>query len=184
MSVFWRTWAFALAGCCCLMSVPFIESGLRRHFGETEPYHANPVPSAGLRLKLRNDGYGKGFFRASRGNGSRYHKGIDILAPVGAIVSASKSGRVTVADTDPKGYGVYVEIAHPDGTSTRYAHLSRLEVQRGLWVKRGAPVGRCGKSGNADHPKIRPHLHYEIRQDGRAQDPADNLLDPALTLLP
>lgn len=183
MNVFWRTLSFALAGCCCFLSIPFIESSLLRRFVLAEPYHLNPVPALGQMIKLRNDGYGKGYYGASRGNGSRRHKGIDILAPMGSTITASKSGRVTVADTD-KGYGLYVEIAHPDGTSSRYAHLSTLEVQRGQWVRRGAALGKCGKSGNADHPNIKPHLHYEIRINGRAQDPTDGLLEPAIKIFP
>ena len=183
MTLFWRTVAFALAGCCCFLSIPLIEASVLRRFAQVEPYHANPVRSLGHKIKLRNDGYGKGYFGASRGNGTRRHKGIDILAPLGAMISTSKSGRVTAADTD-KGYGLYVEVSHPDGTLTRYAHLSTLEVKRGQWVSRGTALGRCGKSGNADHPKIRPHLHYEIRQGGRAQDPTDGLLDPSLKIFP
>ncbi|MCG3175984.1 MAG: hypothetical protein MOGMAGMI_00922 [Candidatus Omnitrophica bacterium] len=165
------------------MSAPFIEASLLRSYIAAEPYHTHPVPSLGAKIKLRNDGYGKGYFGASRGNGTRSHKGIDILAPIGTPIHASRSGRVTVAANE-KGYGMYVELAHPNGQVTRYAHLRSITVRPGQWVPRGRQIGTCGKSGNADHPAIRAHLHYEIRHDGRAQNPSDSLLDPSIKIFP
>jgi murein DD-endopeptidase MepM/ murein hydrolase activator NlpD len=70
-----------------------------------------------------------------------------------------------------KGYGLWVEVCHPDGRLSRYAHLNKIFVAKGQWIGAGAVIGEAGKSGNANDPRIRPHLHYEIRQKGEAVDP-------------
>lgn len=95
-------------------------------------------------------------------------------------IYASKSGRIAFAG-EGKGYGKYVEIAHPDGRSTRYAHLSELCCQRGDWVALGRVIGVSGKTGNASNRHIRPHLHFEIRHLGKSVNPA-GLMDPAVVL--
>ena len=97
---------------------------------------------------------------------------------VGHPVTASKSGRVSFAGID-KGYGWYAELRHPDGRLTRYAHLSGVAVSEGEWVNVGQKLGLAGKSGNADDPKILPHLHFEVRESGRAVDPL-GFFDPSL----
>jgi murein DD-endopeptidase MepM/ murein hydrolase activator NlpD len=73
-----------------------------------------------------------------------------------------------------------VEIHHPDGTKTRYAHLSKIQPLAGDWVSVGQLVGLCGKTGNADDSKIMPHLHFEIRKNGHAVDPSAGQLDPSI----
>lgn len=128
---------------------------------------------------IRNDAHGKGYFGAPRGDrGQRSHKGVDLLSRVGNPILASKSGRVSFAGID-KGYGWYVILRHPDGFTTRYAHMSRLFVSPGDWVSLGQKLGLCGKSGNADDPRIQPHLHFEIRQGEMALDPLKKF-DPNL----
>lgn len=128
---------------------------------------------------IRNDVFGKGRFGALRGSrGQRLHKGVDLLVRVGNPVTSSKTGRVSVAGLE-KGYGWYVELRHPDGRLTRYAHLSKVLVSRGEWVLAGQKIGQAGKSGNAHAPKIHPHLHFEIREGEKALDPV-RLMDPAI----
>jgi len=145
----------------------------------TEPYYHCPVPALSDRVLIRNDAFGKGRFGASRGSkGQRSHKGVDLLVKVGNPISAAKSGRVSFAGTD-KGYGWYVELQHPDGRKTRYAHLGRLAVSLGDWVGAGQGIGEAGKSGNAQDPRIRPHLHFEIREGERALDPL-KMMEPTL----
>lgn len=131
-------------------------------------------------VHIRNDGYGKGYFGASR-NGGRLHKGIDLATPVGQPVTASKSGRVLFSG-DSQGYGLCVEVLHPDGLSTRYAHLSELDAEVGDWVMRDQRIGKSGKSGNAANPRITPHLHFEIRYKDTALNPTANLLDPSIAI--
>lgn len=172
--------AWLVLGLICLAAQAGAVGTVRSFFLTSQPFFASPIRVDGVRIPLRNDSYGKGHFDASR-NGGRRHKGIDILAPVGAPVLAPKSGRVTRAHED-KGYGRVIEIFHPDGRFTRYAHLMDIHVNRGDWVNKGQVIGLCGKSGNAINPHILPHLHFEIRSSSDALNPSD-YLDPALVLV-
>lgn len=129
---------------------------------------------------LRHDASGKGHFGASR-NGGRTHQGVDFLTPAGRPIFASKSGRVTAAGYD-KGYGNHIELFHPDGLRTRYAHLSTLGVREGDWVRQGQTIAVSGKTGNALSRDILPHLHFEIRDENLALNPLENRLDPSITV--
>ena len=149
-------------------------------FNQKEPYYERPLAVASNILLLRKDSYGQGYFGASRNNG-RIHEGIDIVTPVGSSVIASKSGRVSFAGDDV-GYGHYVEILHPDGLVTRYAHLSRVQVKEGEWVAQNQVIGASGKTGNANRLKITPHLHFEIRYKNQPLNPSSHLLDPNIHL--
>ena len=95
------------------------------------------------------------------------HDGIDLAAPVGTPVRAAATGTVTFAGRRG-GYGLVVMIDHGDGTQTRYAHQSRLDVHVGDRVAAGQPIGAVGATGLATGP----HLHFEIRRDGIPVDPA------------
>ena len=170
---------FLLCGIASFASLPWIERRQIQSFLLDEPYYAPPVPMYANRILIRNDDFGKGRFGATRGkNGKRKHLGLDLLTAVSNPITASKSGRVSVAGID-RGYGWYVEIHHPDGKLSRYAHLTRILVSQGDWVAVGQKIGLCGKSGNADEPRILPHLHFEIREGNLPLDPL-SLFDPKL----
>ncbi|HET7715324.1 MAG TPA: peptidoglycan DD-metalloendopeptidase family protein [Bauldia sp.] len=94
------------------------------------------------------------------------HTGIDFRAPTGHSARATAAGKVIAAGYS-RGYGYMVEIDHGDGLSTRFAHLSKILVKKGQTVARGDTVGRTGSTGRSTGP----HLHYEIRVNGRAIDP-------------
>jgi murein DD-endopeptidase MepM/ murein hydrolase activator NlpD len=94
------------------------------------------------------------------------HTGVDFRGEYGAAVRATAPGRVVSAGTSG-GYGKMVEIDHGNGLSTRYAHLSAINVEEGQWVPSGAIVGELGSTGRSTGP----HLHYETRIDGEAVDP-------------
>ncbi len=94
------------------------------------------------------------------------HSGIDFRAPVGMAARATAPGTVIKAGWNG-GYGQMVEIAHGGGFSTRYAHLSRIDVTEGEKVAAGAIVGESGSTGRSTGP----HLHYEVRENGEAVDP-------------
>jgi peptidoglycan hydrolase-like protein with peptidoglycan-binding domain len=98
--------------------------------------------------------------------GNRFHEGIDISAPEGARVGASRRGRVVFAGWND-GFGQLVTIAHHHGVTTLYAHLSRIEVSAGDRVSAGSEVGRVGHTGHATGP----HLHFEVRLDDASVDP-------------
>lgn len=95
------------------------------------------------------------------------HSGVDLREEYGAPVKATAAGVVSVAGPQG-GYGNLVEIDHGGGMSTRYGHLSAINVAPGQQVAAGAVVGRVGSTGRSTGP----HLHYEVRIDGDAVDPS------------
>lgn len=97
---------------------------------------------------------------------SSTHTGLDFAAPTGTPVRAATGGTVTFAGWDGA-YGNKVEITHPDGTETWYAHLSKLYVAEGNPVATGTVVGAVGGTGNVTGP----HLHFEIRSGDVPLDP-------------
>jgi peptidoglycan hydrolase-like protein with peptidoglycan-binding domain len=102
--------------------------------------------------------------------GDRFHAGIDLLAPAGTPVYAARAGKVAFADWSD-GYGFLVIVDHGDGERTFYAHLSRIDVRRGVLVGAGARLGRVGATGDATGP----HLHFEVRVRGAAVNPLTGL---------
>lgn len=93
------------------------------------------------------------------------HRGIDVRARTGTQVIAAAPGRVVAAFRDPM-HGAQVVVDHGmdvDGARvvTRYHHLSRIDVEEGQVLARGAPVGRLGSSGAA---AVFEHLHFELRR--------------------
>lgn len=107
---------------------------------------------------------------------SEQHTAWDIAAAQGSAVVAAEEGTVSYVQVwdgtqDADGmmsYGNMVEIAHPDGNSTLYAHLSEINVQAGDEVVRGQRIGRVGATGNATGA----HLHFEVMSEtGRKEDP-------------
>ena len=110
----------------------------------------------------------KGVFTSGYGwRWGRMHKGIDIANNVGTPILAAKDGVIAYSGWS-SGYGYLVEISHGDGSSTRYAHSSRLLVKKGQLVPQGARIALMGSTGRSTGP----HLHFEIRKaSGAAMDP-------------
>lgn len=92
------------------------------------------------------------------GGASEFHSGQDISAGRGTLVYAAGIGTVKFAGTQG-GYGQIVIIDHGDGITTRYGHLSKIEVTAGQALTRGAIIGHVGSTGRSTGP----HLHYEVR---------------------
>lgn len=88
----------------------------------------------------------------------RMHKGIDVAAPVGTPIYAAASGVVERSGWNSGGYGNLVDIRHPDGSLTRYAHNSRLLVSAGQQVRQGEQIAEMGSTGYSTGP----HVHFEI----------------------
>ena len=98
------------------------------------------------------------------------HEGLDFAAEQGTPVLAAADGVVLGAAYHPE-YGNLVELDHGDGLSSRYAHLSEMAVKPGELIKRGSQIGRVGSTGRSTGP----HLHFEVRMLGIAQNPANFL---------
>ena len=96
----------------------------------------------------------------------RPHLGTDYGAPTGTLVWTTARGQVAYAGRKG-GYGKLVEIVHPNGYRTRYAHLSKILVRKGELVQQKEIIGKVGATGLATGP----HLHYEIIKDGHHINP-------------
>ncbi|HEY0510965.1 MAG TPA: M23 family metallopeptidase [Thermoanaerobaculia bacterium] len=105
-------------------------------------------------------------------HGRGVHQGVDIAAAPGQPVRASADG-VVIQAGEVGGLGRAVFIAHGFGVTTRYGHMSRVEVRPGQRVKRGDVVGRVGNTGRSTGY----HLHYEVRVDGDPVNPFGYILD-------
>ena len=96
----------------------------------------------------------------------KLHSGIDIPADQGAVILAAADGTVTDVGFDRE-RGNYLVLDHGDGLTTMYAHCRNVDVKEGDAVKAGEMVAAVGSTGMSTGP----HLHFEVRQDGEAQNP-------------
>jgi murein DD-endopeptidase MepM/ murein hydrolase activator NlpD len=128
------------------------------------PAAAAPAPAAAcasmlmpaVRLKYESRGF------------SRYHSGVDLMAPYGSPIRAAAGGTVIYAGWY-YAYGKIVDIQHADGIITRYAHMSAFApgITRGTPVSAGQVIGKIGTTGNAHGA----HVHFEVRINGHPVDP-------------
>lgn len=123
-----------------------------------------PVPER----YLRSMASGYGVRRDPIYGTTKFHEGMDFSAPIGTPVYATADGRVASASWQGL-YGNLIEIEHGYNYMTRYAHLSSFEVRPGQIVHRGDLIGRVGNTGKSTGP----HLHYEVRLKGQAQNPVN-----------
>ena len=141
-------------------------AGASRMFQPRQAVPSISIPSRnpldGARL---SSGYGSRIHPVL--GGRRGHKGIDLAAPTGTPIYATADGVVSKAKWFSS-YGLYVSIEHGGKLQTRYAHMSRLNVADGQRVKKGDVIGFVGSTGRSTGP----HLHYEVRVDGVAVNPA------------
>jgi murein DD-endopeptidase MepM/ murein hydrolase activator NlpD len=100
------------------------------------------------------------------GDQSETHPGIDIAVAVGTQIRASGGGSVVAVGTD-SAYGLFVLLRHPGGYESMYGHASRLLVREGDAVTAGQVIALSGSTGRS----TAPHLHFEIRREGRSLDP-------------
>ncbi len=100
------------------------------------------------------------------GRGFEYHEGQDIDAAYGTPVQVAAGGKVTIAGW-LRGYGNVVYVDHGNGLSTRYGHLSEIDVTVGQTVTQGQKIGLVGSTGRSTGP----HLHYEVRINNQPVDP-------------
>jgi murein DD-endopeptidase MepM/ murein hydrolase activator NlpD len=100
------------------------------------------------------------------------HSGLDVHGQLGAPVVAPSDGTVVFAALEG-GYGNVVVIDHGHGIKTRYGHLSAFKVKPGQKVRRGEQIAAVGSTGHSTGP----HLHYEVRVNGVAQNPRKFILE-------
>ena len=119
-----------------------------------------------------------GWRYSERRSAWRLHTGVDLAAPQGTVVLASRAGRVLLVESI-SGYGTTVLLDHGEGWQTLYAHLHEAIVVSGVWLEQGQPLGMVGMTGSATGP----HLHFELRRQGAellALDPTPHLPPPSL----
>ena len=119
-----------------------------------------PVPGHGINSKF-------GMRRLGGERGARMHKGVDIAAAKGATVVAPSEARVIRIGHDAGGYGNFIEMRHPNGLTTLYGHLSRIDVGSGDAISAGQRIGLVGSTGYSTGP----HLHFEVRRNGAQVNP-------------
>jgi murein DD-endopeptidase MepM/ murein hydrolase activator NlpD len=102
---------------------------------------------------------------------AHFHTGIDLVLPAGSPVLAADDGIVILVGSGNTGYGNYVVLEHTGGLTTLYGHLSTAVVKVGQQVSQSQPVGLEGSTGNSTGP----HLHFELRIDGKPVDPSPYL---------
>lgn len=105
-------------------------------------------------------------FGESGSHWSSTHTGLDFATSTGTPVRAATAGTVTFSGWDGA-YGNKIEITHPDGTETWYAHMSALYADEGTAVATGTVIGAVGATGNVTGP----HLHFEVRSGGSPINP-------------
>jgi len=111
--------------------------------------------------------WGRGFGFTRKIRTELRHNGIDIGAPLGTPVRAAADGLVIFSDNNLDGLGNAVMILHAGGFTTLYGHNLRTTVQPGWYVKRGERIALVGETGMA----WGPHVHFELRDNGRWRDP-------------
>src|SRR5690606_36183873 len=92
------------------------------------------------------------------------HEGIDLSLSYGSNIYSTAKGKVIRLERNST-YGLMIDVEHSDKVITRYAHLSKALVAEGGGVEPGQLIGLAGSSGRSTGP----HLHYEVRVDGRAK---------------
>lgn len=97
----------------------------------------------------------------------RFHRGIDLRAKMRTPLYATADGTVSETQFSDTGYGIKLVIDHAEGYQTIFAHLADITVQEGKQIKKGDLIGYTGNSGLSKGP----HLHYEIKKDGKFVDP-------------
>lgn len=117
-------------------------------------------------LPVRNYTLTSTFRVRTLGGVTRWHYGVDLAAPKGTPIYASRAGTVNFAGSS-SGYGLLVKISHGGGVETRYGHCSKLLVTKGQEVSKGQLIALVGSTGHSTGP----HCHFEVRINGTPVDP-------------
>ena len=122
-----------------------------------------------MRIPLKNYVVTSNFgYRVSPISGTwKNHAGVDLAAPSGTPVHACKRGTVANVFKNDKTFGNYIILQHANNMTSVYAHLSTIDVRQGQEVSTGTQIGTVGTTGASTGP----HLHFEVRQNGRPTNP-------------
>ena len=153
--------------------LPGSEGSLARGILQTSTPDNSPPPLAYPLAQPAESLDPWGWRYSERRSAWRLHTGIDLAAPQGTPVLASRAGRVLLVESI-SGYGTTVLLDHGEGWQTLYAHLHEATVRSGAWLEQGQPLGTVGMTGSATGP----HLHFELRRQGAellALDPTPHL---------
>jgi DNA-binding Lrp family transcriptional regulator len=121
------------------------------------------------------DIYGKNRITGKFGDKRSYykkghsHQGDDIALALNSPINAVSGGKVIKIGFDPQGYGNYIDILHPNGYTSRYAHANKFNVKVGDEINEGQAIGLVGQTGRATGP----HIHFEVMKDGQRVNPRD-----------
>jgi len=154
--LFWGGLLLGIAAATAALEVPYI------NWHKTVPPLEGPVT-------IREDAKGDGHFAAPR-SGNRRHRGVDFAAPIGTPVRAIRSGIVLEVGAH-RGFGHFIVLGHRQNLRSLYAHLNDVQVEAGRKVRQGQVIVTVGKTGNAWHPWITPHLHFEVVKAGEPINP-------------
>jgi murein DD-endopeptidase MepM/ murein hydrolase activator NlpD len=137
---------------------PALESTLLREAARPTGIPLKVTTEISSPFGLRRNPFGRRSFE--------FHQGLDFTGAYGSPVHVTAPGTVEKAEWSG-GYGYHVIVDHGYGYRTLYAHLSKMEVTQGAWVKNGEIVGYLGSTGRSSGP----HLHYSVYRNGTAVDP-------------
>ena len=126
-----------------------------------------PAPPTRSRAKFAWPVDGKVMTKFGSAGAGRHNDGINIRVAEGTSVRAAENGVVAYAGNELKGFGNLLLVKHADGWITAYAHNKTILVKRGQTVRRGPPIAKAGKTGNAKESQ----LHFEIRKGTKALNP-------------
>lgn len=134
------------------------------------------IMSRELRKEILPSGYPLKQGYVTSGYGSRtdpftgkkkFHKGVDFAGKRGTEIIAAAAG-VVIKSERHRGFGNIVELSHPDGYVTRYAHNQKNLVEEGELVEKGQTIALLGSSGRSSGP----HVHFEVNQNDRSVNPS------------
>lgn len=159
----WIGAAVALSVTSCAHQSTPISRGLPERAVVRQPSHAESITDSYFDWPVDKARMTRGFFTNKR----RPHLGLDLAAPKGTPILASRGGTVIYRGRDFRGFGNLIMIESPGGWATLYAHLDRFMVTEGQKVAMGEIIGSMGRTGRATGV----HLHFEIRRNKVAVDP-------------
>ena len=128
-----------------------------------------PIPSNSIVTQT----FAEHVHRARVNGWQNYNGGIDWAVATGTAIKAAQAGKVTMARNDATGYGTHVRIQHDEGYLTIYGHMMKFKVKVGDVVQAGDVIGQSDNTGFSTGP----HLHFELRKNSVAVDPAPLLVE-------